>query len=208
MPSALERSKRRAQGWRLKGDGFKGADLSGLVAYGAEFAQCYFEACQLTMADVRQGQCIGTTFDDSSMIGAGFAVSQFEEVHFLGCNLQGAVFDGAVFRACIFHECNLEFSSFKGATLRNVEFRQCRMRGADLDFMEIGTQGASFIGCDLWSAKVALGCQFFNATFDERTIRMFVALAARKTKDESLLAFCGEEYDLVKRLVEGSDDGG
>ena len=198
--------KRRAEAVKYEGERFERLDLRSMKGFGSSFTSCLFEDCQFDLADLRTAKFTDCSFHRCSMRLANFAMATFEDSSFIACDLEQASFLGGYFRATLFSECRLCYGDtmFQDATVKGrLEFSDCNLHGSSLDFREVEPGSLKVMGCNLWSAKVSLGCAFWNGVFDDRSIRQFVALIARVSQDAGLKEIAGEQYGVVCRAMDG-----
>lgn len=200
--------KRRAEGMTIEGEVFEKMDFRSMRAFAAKFIKCRFFECQMGLSDLRN--------------------SKFDDCEFIACGMQRVDFGAATIERTSFTECDLEQASFMGAYMAGVEFEDCRMcygetlfqnvtvaermhlkscnfHGSSLDFREVRKDSLRFTDCNLWSAKTSFGCAFWKADFDERTMKRFIAMVARRypVNDTrmTLIELAGEEYPVVDRAM-------
>lgn len=198
--------KRRAEAVKYEEETFERLDLRSMKAFGANFTTCVFIDCQFDLADLRSTKFTGCSFHRCSMRLVNFAVSFFEGSTFLRCDLEQASFMGCHFTSGLFSECRMAYGEtmFQDATVKgHLEFLGCNLHGSSLDFREVEPGALKMSDCNLWGAKMALGCAFWNGTFDQRAIRQFVALVARVGQDSHLRELAGDQYGVVCRAMEG-----
>lgn len=207
MPVKITQWKRRAEGVKIEGEVFHRLDLRSMKAFGSQWIGCSFVDCQLDMADLRASKFERCTFQNSAVRLVNFATSFFEDSLFLDCDLEQASFMGAHFRDGGFKDCRMAYGDtmFQDATLKGrIRFEECNLHGSNLDFRESEPKGVSFERCNLWGAKMAMGCAFWNATFDERTVQQFLALVARVSQDSHIAGLAGDQYRVVCRAMDGT----
>ena len=202
----LDQFHRRAQGHKAHAERFLKLDIHGIQGFGSEWVNCYFQDCEARMGDLRTSRFLSTTMEGCLLDGTAMNGCFLEGCDISACSFAGVTFGGATIRDVSFVGCDLRYSSFAGATLRgSVKFINCKARGADLDFME--TDDTTFAGTDLWGVRIAVGCAFFNSSFDKDTMRLFAGLVARLDPDPPLVAYAGEGLNVINRLM-GPKKGG
>jgi hypothetical protein len=202
----LSSIKSRAEGVKYDGERFEALDLRSMKAFGSVWTDCAFEGCQFDLADFRTAKFTNCIFRECDMRLVNFSASFFENTKFVNCDLEQSSFSGCHFRDGLFNECRMAYGEdlFLNATVKGkVEFYSCNFHGSNLCFREVDTGAMRFLHCNFWGARVAMGCAFWTGTFDERTIRQFVGLAARASGDEKLKDYAGDQYGVVMRAMDG-----
>lgn len=203
--------KRRAEAVKVEGEVFKGLDLRSMKAFGSTWTDCSFVDCKMDLADFRASKFERCSFQKCSARLANFSTSFFEDCLFLGTDLEQASFMGAHFRDGGFKDCRMAYGEtmLQDATLKGrIRFDGCNFHGSSLDFRETDPKGVSFVDCNLWGAKIAVGCAFWNATFDERLIQQFLALVARVSQDSRVADLAGDQFAVVGRAMDGRKAAG
>ena len=203
--SQLSKIKRKLQGQSFIGETFERQDLRSMSSYGSKWEKCKFIECKMSLADMSVSSFIECEFQDCDMMLSGWARTQIRRSVFLSCNLEQANFSGGVLEDVHFTECRLCYSTFADATIRKVKFSFANLHGADLRYIEC--HDADYQHAVLWGAAIQANCNFFQATFDERSIGLFAALLARvypdgKTK-EVLADLAKDHTKTVERLMAG-----
>lgn len=202
----LLKFKRRAEAMKVDGERFHALDLRSMKTFGSTWSDCSFVDCQLDLSDMRTNKFERVLFQNCSARAINFSTSFFEDCLFLDCDLEQTSFMGSHFRDGGFKECRMAYGEtmFQDVTMKGrVRFVDCNLHGSSLDFREIEPRGLSFEGCNLWSAKIALGCAFWNASFDERSIRQFLALVGRVSEDPRIAQLAGDQFAVVNRAMDG-----
>jgi uncharacterized protein YjbI with pentapeptide repeats len=198
--------KRRAEAVKYEGETFERLDLRSMKGFGSSFKSCLFQECQFDLADLRTAKFVDCSFHRCSMKLVNFSLASFEDSSFISCDLEQASFMGGYFRAVLFSECRLCYGEtmFQDATVKGrLEFSDSNLHGSSLDFREVEPGALKVMGCNLWSAKVSLGCAFWNGMFDDRSTRQFIALIARVSQDPRLMEYAGDQYGVVCRAMDG-----
>jgi uncharacterized protein YjbI with pentapeptide repeats len=204
--SGLIAFKRRAEAAKFEGENFLGLDLRSMKAFGSTWTKCFFDGCELDLADLRNAKFTGCIFRNCEMRLVNFGASFFEDTKFSGCDMEQASLAGCHLRGVSFTDCRMAYgdSLFLDATVRGkVEMASCNFHGSNLDFREVDVGALAFKDCNFWSARVSLGCAFWAGQFDERAIRQFSALLARISGDPRLKEMAGEQYKVVCRAMDG-----
>lgn len=201
--SQITKMLRRLQGHSAENMTYDSLDLRNMSAFQSKWSGCKFIGCRAGLADVQASFFIDTEFVGCDLRMTNFRGTVIENTTFTGCELDQACFVGAILRNVKFVDCRMPLVNFSGATLRMAcQFIECNLYGSDLDFIEAG--GQEFRDCNLWGAKMANNCQFWNSKIDEKTCRMFIAMIARiypGAEKEALVLLAGKEYTLVDRLM-------
>lgn len=202
MPLTL--TKRRNQGQIYKDQEFSNMDLSSMLSFGSAWANCTFNNCDLSLSDFANNTIKNCRFVNCDLRLSNFRGSIISNVTFKGCNLRQAVLAGVhPLEAVGFFDCQMHYSSLFDSTVKGAHFISCNLHGADLRPIE--NTGWLFEDCVLWNASFNLGCTFLRGVFDERSVNLFVAMAARvHPKEESatiLKKLAGKEMALVDRLM-------
>jgi len=200
--------KRRAEAMPFEDESYEGLDLRSMKAFGAKFIKCSFTETPLDLSDVRSTRFDGCTFLRCSIQRVDFSASVLEGCAFEDCDLEQSSFMGAHLNDVTFLNCRMAYGDtmFQGATVkRGVSFTKCNLHGSNLDFRVAEPGGLSFDDCQLWGAKAALGCAFWNAHFDEKACQRFVAMLARIYPSNDmrvrLMEIAGVEYKVVNRAM-------
>ncbi len=202
----LTLQKRRLQGQTYEGQTFERLDLSNMLAYGSQWKDCAFIDCDLTLSDMRKARLEDVRFLNCDLHLTDFSGSELRRVAFEICRMKRASFAGIhPIEQTSFEGCQAQYSSFYESTLRDVTFTDTNLHGADLRFME--NHKATFSGSNLWGTSIALNCSLFGdgVSFDDRSVNLFLALAARKCQDEEkkrrIEEMIGSAASVVDRLV-------
>jgi uncharacterized protein YjbI with pentapeptide repeats len=196
--------KRRAEGVTFEDQTFEGQDLRSMKAFGSVWRRCTFSKCKLSLADFRTSRFEDVAFVDCEMPLANFSTSIFEKVVFGGTNLEQASFMGSQFRTVSFLKCRMAYGEtlFQDVTVKDSLYMMaCNFHGSSLDFREVDKGALRFDDCNLWGAKVALGCAFWRGSFDEKAIRQFLALVANAAQDSDIARLAGDQYAVVARAM-------
>lgn len=210
MPS-IQAMRRRLHGQRIKGGIFAGKDLRSAQGFQSVWERVTLTDCMAGMADFRQSSWVGTNIVNSAIYGANFFGSNLHDVELADVDAEQVNFGACILKGVRFVRCRLSYSSFAGSTLQDCAFIECNLHGADLDLIE-GT-AVEYRDCNLWSAKQALGCAFWNGKFDAKSCNRFAAMLARVHPDPAakaaLITLAGDNtYRAVDRLMtEKPDDG-
>lgn len=198
--------KRRAEGLVYEGEKFVNLDLRSMKGFGTKFTGCTFDGCQLDLADLRSTRFTDCTFRNCTIRLVNFGASVFEGTKFIACDMEQASFMGCSFRDGGFEDCRMAYGEtlFLDATIRGqMEIAGCNLHGSNLDFRQVEPTSLRFLDCNFWSARVSLGCAFWNATFDEKAIRQFLGLMARASQDSRLKELAGDQYRVICRAMDG-----
>lgn len=205
--TSLTLIKRRIQGQSFEGQSYENLDLSCMAAYGSKWVDCSFVGCDMEMADLQNSRLEDVRFVDCTLNLSNFSNgSQLRRVVFESCKLKMAAFSGIHPMDDVrFLDCSAQYASFFNSTVRQLLFSGTNLHGADLRFME--NHVALFQDCNLWGAHITLGCQIFGdgVGFDERSVNLFLALAARKHPNPEIRSkleeMAGAAVGVVDRLV-------
>lgn len=207
---SLQGVKRRAQGWRATGERYDKQDLRSLSAPFSEFTNCIFVDCEMGLANLNMAKLTGAVFHGARLYGANFGGAALTDVSFVDCDIEQASFAGATLRGVSFNTTRAAYSNFSGATLKTVNFRGCNLHGADLDIIE--GKFLAFTDSNLWGAKAAFGCAFWNATFDETAAKRFAAMLSRvypsREGRAALEDIAGDQTRVVCRLMRSQEEEG
>jgi len=80
---------------------------------------------------------------------------EFEQFHFVGCDLSEANLSGLRFEDCLFERCNLTNARLGGAALQNVAFADCKLLGLNFGACQDMLFGVHFDLCLLRYASFA-----------------------------------------------------
>jgi uncharacterized protein YjbI with pentapeptide repeats len=96
---------------------------------------------------------------------------EFEQFHFIGCELAEADLGGLRFEECLFERCNLTAAKLGGTALQNVAFADCKLLGVPFAACQDMLFGVHFDGCQLryasFGGKRLAGTRFEKCTLDE-----------------------------------------
>jgi uncharacterized protein YjbI with pentapeptide repeats len=73
--------------------------------------------------------------------------SEFEQFHFVGCDLSEINLSGIRFEDCLFERCNLTNARLGGTALQNVAFADCKLLGLNFGACQDMLFGVHFDGC-------------------------------------------------------------
>lgn len=199
--------KRRAMSWRSRGETFADLDLRSLHSPQSNWEDVAFVNCKLGLANFTSAQMTNVYFQECSIYGGAFGGTILRDVRFVNCDLEQSGFGNSVLSGVSFERSRLAYSSFFGAMFRNeVNFTDSNLHGADLDIADSDFGAADFTGTSLWGVKSAFGCKFWNGKFDQRTVNLFVGLAARVATDpeqkEALIKLSDGGFKTVSRLMD------
>ena len=208
MPTLVS-FKRRLQGHVQQGGYFHDNDLRSAQAFQSVWENVTFAKSRCSMVDFRASKWVNSHLTETTLYGSNFNAANLNGVNFLNCDMEQSSFQGAVLRNVHFKNCRLAYGSFAGATLHDVVFEGCNLHGTDLDVA--AASGVQYAHSNLWSAKTAFGCAFWNSGFTVETCNRFAALLARvhpdPTAKEALIAIAGEAtYKAVDRLMADHPD--
>jgi uncharacterized protein YjbI with pentapeptide repeats len=198
--------KRRAEAVKFEGEVFTGLDLRSMKAFGSTFTGCSFVDCQLDLTDWRASKFERCLFQNCTMRMVNFSTSFFEDCLFTDCDLEQASFMGSHFRKGAFLRCRMAYGEtlFQDATVKvDLLLEDCNLHGSNLDFREVEPKALNLTRCNLWGAKASFGCAFWAGSFDQRTIRQFLALVARASQDSLIAELAGDQYAVICRAMDG-----
>lgn len=198
--------KRRAEAVKYEDQEFTGLDLRSMKAFGSTFKGCAFTNCTFDLADWRASKFETCRFRECSIRLVNFSTSFFDDCSFDTCDLEQTSFMGSQFRDGSFNNCRMAYSDalFQDATVRGrLTLDKCNLHGSNLDFREVEPKALVLNDCNLWGAKMSMGCAIWNGSFDERTVRQFLALVARVSQDSEIARLAGDEYAVVCRAMDG-----
>ncbi len=202
----LTQIKRRAEAIKVEGEHFERLDLRSMKAFGSSWKDCIFTDCDFDLADIRASKFDSCEFVRCPMRLVNLQTGFFETVSFVECDLEQASFMGSQFRNVSFEDCRLAYGEtmFQDVTAKGgVIFRGSNLHGSSVDFREADQGAVSFERCNLWGARLSLGCAFWNGAFDDRLVRQFLALVARVSEDSRIAALAGDQYAVVCRAMDG-----
>ena len=204
---SLQSMKQRLAGWKAERETYSGQDLrSGFLA-NSSFRDCTFLNCQLDLASFNSAVLENCDFLSCEGRLSNFVMVKFRGCRFEKCDLEQALFAGATLDGVVFQQCRLAYSTFEKASGVLLTFKECNLHGADLRFYR--APSVDYQGSNLWSASVQLGCTFFNGTFDQRSMRLFLGMLARLWQDGDektiLSKIAGTELAVVERLMRDED---
>ncbi len=203
---SLVNYKRRAEAVKFEDQVFERLDLRSMKAFGSTWTRCKFNGCQMDLTDWRASKFEDCEFDACEMRLVNFATSFFEDCLFYACNLEQASFMGSHFRKTDFDHCRMAYGDtlFQDATVKEqMRLVNCNLHGSNLDFRQVEPKAFSADFCNLWGAKISMGCAFWEGSFDPRTVRQFLALVARVADDPRIAELAGKEYAVVQRAMDG-----
>ena len=200
--------KRRLAGWREHGEVHTGLDLRSAIAPQSEWINVKFVGCKMGLSVFRGSKFIGCLFIQCHLDMADFSGCTIVSTDFDRCSLEQASFAASDLKDVAFHTDRLAYASFQGSTTRgSVSFSDCNFHGADLDFLECDKGTPQFDGCNLWGARMAMGCAFWGGSVDLVTAQRFAAMLCRMHQHPALAEFAGDQVAVVARLMGGDDVG-
>jgi uncharacterized protein YjbI with pentapeptide repeats len=206
---SLTNFKRRLQGYKGISARYEKLDLSAANAFGSNWTEVAFEDCDFSGAIFKNAVFDRCQFVRCTGRLADFSTATFTDTGFFDSKLPQASFYASTFYAHLFSNCDLSFAIFADTSSRGLAFPDCNLHGADLRLRE-ALLPVNWTGANLWGVQVAIGCAFFNGTFDSRQLRIFTALAARRHPNGAILderarlnlvEVAGDELKLVDRLM-------
>ena len=93
-----------------------------------------------------------TGYDAARLLARG---REFEQHHFINCELADANLAGLRFEDCLFEQCNLSNARLGGAALQNVAFADCKLLGVAFAACQDMLFGVHFDHCQLRYASFA-----------------------------------------------------
>ena len=111
---------------------FVGCDFSGADLRRVRFADCLFEGCNLSSAQVVGTALQNVAFADCKLLGLQFSACRdlLFTVHFDRCQLRYASFAGRAMPGTRFVGCILDEADFTDADLSDAGFADCSLAGA------------------------------------------------------------------------------
>jgi len=202
---SLTLQKRRLQGYRAEKQEYVNLDMSSSEAFGSTWYGCTFTKCDFSLSNLQQSEFVDCRFVGCDLRMVNFRASKLRLVRFEECDMRQSVFVGVTpLESVEFRDCQLQYASFFDCTARETSFRDSNLHGTDLRFIE--SQGARYVGSNLWGAISAFGCQFWNSQFDERACDFFVALVSRvhpsPEKAKILREIAGISVKVTERLMD------
>ena len=206
---SLQSMKQRLAGWKAERETYANQDLrSGFLA-NSTFKDCHFKSCMIDLASFNSAVLEGCTFSDCSGQLSNFGMVRFRDCTFERCNLEQALFAGSTLDGVSFKGCRLSYATFEKASGVILSFVGSNLHGTDLRFYR--APKVEYVETNLWSAAVSLGCNFFNSSFDDRSLRLFLGMVARLWRDgdekTTLSKIAGTEMAVVERLMRDEDGG-
>lgn len=208
---SLTSIKSRAEGVKYESENFENLDLRSMKAFGSVWKDCVFEKCKFDLADLRTSKFTDCLFRHCSLRLVNFSLGIFENTKFVNCDLEQSSFSGGQFNNGLFNECRMAYAEelFSNVTLKGkVAFYSCNFHGSNLCYREASLGTVSYTDCNFWGARLALGCAFWNAKFDERFIKQIVGLIGRASGDDFLRDYAGDQYGVVARAMDGRKESG
>ncbi len=192
---SLTLMKRRLQGARTEKGVYNGLDMASTEAFGSVWMGCVFTDCDFALSNFQTAEFFDCDFVRCEFKGSNFRAAKLRHVRFEECDLRHCAFVGVTPAESVsFRDCKLQYASFFDSTVRSLLFLNSNLHGTDLRYIE--AHDCRYEGSNLWSAVNALGCQFWNGTFDERSCDFFVAMVGRvhpnPEKAKMLAAAAGE----------------
>jgi uncharacterized protein YjbI with pentapeptide repeats len=127
-----------------------GADLSGQSLRRLDVAQCRFESCRLTGADLQGARFVDVAFNDCELSGAAMADAVLTRVEFRNCRMSGLILSSAKLRDVSATDCKIDGLSMRMATTERLLFERCLLRDADLGGSRL--EFCRLFDCDLTSS--------------------------------------------------------
>jgi len=201
---SLTRMKGRLQGYTGQGETYECQDLRSGNAFGAVFSGCKFDRCKMALFSLQQASLSDVVFENCTMSVVNMTLLRnMRNVVFDRCDLEQADFTGSYMDGVSFRDSRLWGAKFFGVTAKEVRFDGSNLHGADLRYHI--APNVAYADSNLWGAHVALGCTFFDSTFDERSCKQFIAFMARIYPNEDVRArltqIAGDQFPVVDRLM-------
>lgn len=96
---------------------------------------------------------------------------EFEQFHFISCELGGAALNHLRFTDCLFERCNLASATVAGTGMQNVAFADCKLLGVQFSSCRDMLFGVHFDYCQLgytsFAGKKMPGTRFVHCTLPE-----------------------------------------
>jgi uncharacterized protein YjbI with pentapeptide repeats len=96
---------------------------------------------------------------------------EFEQFHFVGCDLSETDLSGLRFEDCLFERCNLTNARLGGTALQNVAFADCKLLGLNFGACQDMLFGVHFDLCQLryssFAGKKLAGMRFGQCNLTE-----------------------------------------
>jgi uncharacterized protein YjbI with pentapeptide repeats len=109
-----------------------------------------------------------TTYSGARLLALG---REFEQFHFVGCDLSETNLSGVRFEDCLFERCNLTNARLGGAALQNVAFTDCKLLGLNFGACQDMLFGVHFDLCQLryssFGGKKMAGMRFGQCNLTE-----------------------------------------
>ena len=200
--------KQRLAGWKAERETYEGQDLRSAFVANSSFKDCTFARCKMDLASFNSAVLEDCHFLDCEGRLTNFGMVRFRNCSFERCDLEQALFAGSTLDSVSFKGCRLAYATFEKASGIILSFVGSNLHGTDLRFYR--APKVEYIESNLWSAAVPLGCSFFNSSFDDRSLRLFLGMVARLWRDgdekTTLSKIAGTEMAVVERLMRDEDD--
>jgi uncharacterized protein YjbI with pentapeptide repeats len=144
---AVDLSGQRAVDLRFEEVVFEGANLRGTVWLGATLVDVRLRGCDLSNVDWRHLSAHRVEFEGCNLTGANVAQGQFTHARFRRSKGLLAQWGQAKFSCCAWEDCGLEQADFTDADLHGAALVRCRLSQAR--FFGAKLQGADLRGSDL-----------------------------------------------------------
>jgi len=122
----------------------------------------------LRKPDYFPAENVRTNYPAARLLALG---REFEQFHFVGCDLSEANLSGLRFEDCLFERCNLTNARLGGAALQNVAFADCKLLGLNFGACQDMLFGVHFDLCQLryssFAGKKLAGMRFGQCNLTE-----------------------------------------
>ena len=120
---------------------FEGCSFSEAQLLHCTFSSCVFRDCDLSLINVQDSAFIQVRFEESKLIGVNWTVANWESylsgIHFTDCSINYATFiglnlKGITLKACVAWEADFAEANLTGANCTKTDFRDSRFLHTDL----------------------------------------------------------------------------
>jgi uncharacterized protein YjbI with pentapeptide repeats len=132
----------RLEAARVTRCGFAGSKVTELA-----WMDVACERSDLSLVEWPRARLTRVVVSDCRATGARWVEGELEDVRFVACQLECAVFTGARLRRVTFEKCRLRDADFGGADLAGTVFDACELHGVDLT-------GAKLAGADVHTSEL------------------------------------------------------
>lgn len=120
------------------------------------FADCHFEACDLSGFQFREGTLSRVAFDNCRASGALFSRMGLRDARFERCQLNYASFVDCKLQTVAFEDCQMAHALLHGCRQKGLSLERCELTQAE--FIETRLEGVDLSSCPLDGLRTSQNC--------------------------------------------------